>query len=107
MGVSVIGDAGIVDEDVETIPSAAKIGAKLFDLRRIAQVADRGDHIHAMAAGLARHIRKGISIDVDKKNVRAFAGERKRDGAADAGRRAGDQRFLAANNAHLVKFVLP
>ena len=40
MSVSVIGDAGIIDEDVETVPSAAKIGAELFDLRRIAQIAD-------------------------------------------------------------------
>ena len=56
-----------------------------------------------MAAGLARHVRKSVCFDVDKKNVGAFPGERKRDGAADAGRRAGDQRFLAANDAHLVK----
>ena len=107
MGVSVIGDAGIVDEDVETVPPAAKIGAELFNLRRIAQIADRGDHFHAVVAGLARHVRESICTDVDKKHVGAFAGERKRDGAADAGRRAGDQRFLATNDAHLVKFVLP
>jgi hypothetical protein len=78
------------------------IGAELFNLRRIAQIADRGDHFYAVVAGFARYIGEGICIDVDKKNVGAFAGERKRDGAADAGCRAGNQRLLATNDAHLV-----
>ncbi len=39
MGVPVIGDAGVVDEDVKPVPSAAKIGGERLNLRRVA--ADR------------------------------------------------------------------
>jgi hypothetical protein len=102
MGVAVIGDAGIVDENVQAVTSEANVGAKLFNLRLIAQISDRGDHFHVMVAGLARHVGESVCINVDKKNIGAFTGERKRNGAADAGCRAGHQRFLATNDAHLV-----
>ena len=100
LGRAVPAHARIVDQDVEPAPRGGEPFDRGAHLRGVGEVAEIGDRRDAELTRLGRDRLEPLGIDVDEEQVGAFARERKRERAADAGRSTGHQRFPAPDDAH-------
>src|SRR5262245_48444275 len=99
---SAVGDAGVVDEDIQSTPSAKHVFHQSGDLFGLRKIAVHGPYFDAVAACLARHCIDFAVIDIDQIKIDAFASECQRDRASNSGRGPGHQRLLSAQHFHRV-----
>jgi hypothetical protein len=99
---SAVGNAGVVDEDIQSTPSAKHVFHQSGDLFGPRKVAMHGPYFDAVGACLARHWIDFEVIDIDQIKIDAFASEGQRDRASDSGRCPGHQRLLSAQHFHRV-----
>ena len=92
VGDAVPGVAGVVDEDVDLPEGVDRLLDDLVAGARLGEVAGDGDRL---ALDLARGLLGDVAVDVVDRHLRALGGEQLRGRAADAARRAGDDRGLA------------
>jgi hypothetical protein len=93
-------DACVVEGDVEAAEALDRSVKRRTDVVGARDVTGHGERV---AAGLLDHSRRlavAVGGDVGHDDVRAFAGEGQRGGAADAGRRSGDEGDLVVEAAH-------
>jgi hypothetical protein len=91
--------ARIVESDVQAAePLDAGVQRRL-DVVLTRDIAADGERLTAALLDQARRLLVAVSGDVGDHHACTFAGERKRGGAADAARRAGDERDLPVEPA--------
>ena len=98
-GVAAV-DAGIVDQDRD-LPDL--VGDLLGDRDAVIVAGDVERKAVRLAAGLANflgHFFRGLFVEVEQHDLRAFTGVTDRDGAADAGGRTGDDGDMMLEQGH-------
>ncbi len=83
-GFAVIGDACIVHENIDALPTAENFGDGGGNILRLRHIAAAGDDFDAGAAGFGGGFGHAGLVDIDEKEMRAFFGKLYGDGAADA-----------------------
>src|SRR4029453_19619626 len=76
---SAVGNAGVVDEDIQSTPSAKHVFPQSGDLFGPRKIAMQGPYFDAVAACLARHWIDFEVIDIDQIKIDAFTSEGQRE----------------------------
>ncbi len=92
--------AGDIDEDVDTLPSVERrldhIGDRLF----VGDIGDERYRIGAFSGELSCSALGCFGVDIDNRQLRAFASEALSNRAADAATAAGDDHDPAVDSSH-------
>ena len=93
--------AGAAHEHVDLAEAVESLLHQPLDLPVIADVGHDRQHFRAELFALFHHlVQRVLLLPRDEYQVRAFPGERDRDGLAVVAPRAGDQRCLACQLSH-------
>ncbi len=93
----VVGDAGIVDEDVDLAERLLRLFAELDHRRAITEVARKHEHAAAELGGKRVEL---LLVGARDRNVSALSVQRLGDRPANSARGAGDERALAFKVEH-------